>query len=99
MVYSIYLRGAGVYGRGGWTTNFAQSRLIEVSENTGGHAYFQDFTDPVSISPFLTDFQDRLENQYKVTIEDVNGKGVQPVKVRSEVPGLKIEAPTHIYAR
>jgi hypothetical protein len=99
MVYSIYLRGAGLYGRGGWTTNFAQSRLIEVSEDTGGHAYFQDFTDPVSISPFLTDFETRLDNQYKMTIEDLNGKGVQPVKVRSEVPGLKIEAPTHIYAR
>ncbi len=99
LVYSIYLRGAGLYGRSGWVTNFAQSHLIEVSQETGGHAYFQGFTDPVTISPFLKDFQDRLENQYQVTIEALNEKGVQPVKLRTEAPGLKIEGPTHIYVR
>jgi hypothetical protein len=53
----------------------------------------------VTISPFLHDFEDRLNNQYRVTIAALNGKGVQPVKVRTEVPGLKIEAPTRIYLR
>jgi hypothetical protein len=99
MVYSIYLRGAGLYGRGEWATNFAQSRLSDVSQETGGHAYFQDFTDPVTISPFLSDFQDRLDNQYEVSIETFNEKGVQLVKVRTELPGLKIEGPTHVYVR
>jgi hypothetical protein len=99
MVYSIYLRGAGVYGQSAWVTNFAQSRLIEVSDETGGYAYFEGFTDPVSISPFLKDFQDRLDNQYQVTIEALRQKGVQPVKLRTELPGLKIQGPTHIYLR
>ena len=99
MVYSIYLRGAGLYGRGGWGTNLAQSRLMEVSQKTGGHEYFEGLTDPVAISPFLSDLQDRLENQYQLTIEGLNDKGVQPVKVRTELPGLKIESPTHVYVR
>jgi hypothetical protein len=99
MVYSIYLRGAGDGWSGGWRTNFAQSRLIDVSEETGGFAYFQGFSDPVSISPFLNDFQDRLENQYQVTIESFSEKGVQPVKFRTELPGLKIQGPNHIYVR
>lgn len=99
LVYSIYLRGAGLYGRSGEVTNFAQSRLIEVSQETGGHAYFEAFTDPVTIAPFLSDFQNRLENQYQVIFEAPNGKGDQSVKVRTEVPGLKIEAPTHIFVR
>lgn len=99
LVYSIYLRGAGLYGRGGWVTNVAQSRLLEVSQETGGHAYFQDLTDPVSILPFLNNFQDRLNNQYKITIEALNRKGVQPVKLRTEVPGVKIEGPTHVFVR
>ncbi len=43
MVYSIYLRGAGIYGEGTWTRNVAQSRLLQVSEQTGGYAYFQGF--------------------------------------------------------
>ena len=99
MVYSIYLRGAGSYGRNSWVTNFGQSRLIETSEETGGHAYFEAFTDPVTIAPFLTDFQDRLQNQYRLTIDATHDKGVQPVKVRTELPGLKIEGPTRIYVR
>jgi hypothetical protein len=97
LVYSIYLRGSGDYGRSGWVTDFSQSRLIEVSENTGGQAYFQDLGDPVSISPFLDDFESRLDNQYLVTIQGPSEKGVQAIKVRTETPGLKIEAPTHIY--
>jgi hypothetical protein len=99
MVYSIYLRGAGFYGTGAWVTNLAQSRLIEVSEETGGHAYYQGFTDPVSISSFLTDFQNRLENQYEVTVEGLIDKGVQPVKLHTDLRGPKIEGPTHVYVR
>jgi hypothetical protein len=97
MVYSIYLRGAGLYGGGAWVTNFAQSRLSEVSQETGGYAYFEDFTDPVTIAPFLKDFQDRLDNQYQVTFDALHEKGVRPVKLRTELPGLKIQSPTHIY--
>jgi hypothetical protein len=99
MVYSIYIRDAGLYDRGGWVTNFAQSRLNQVSDETGGHAYFQAFSDPVTISPFLKDFEERLENQYKVTIEAVNRKGVQPVKLRTELPGVKIQGPTQVFVR
>jgi hypothetical protein len=96
-VYSVYLRGAGDFSRFGRATNLAQSRLIEVSEQTGGYAYFQGFGDPVSIGPFLDDFRNRLANQYKLTYEAKAAHGVQAVKLRTESPGLKIEAPTRIY--
>ena len=99
MVYSIYLHGAGLSGRNGWVTNVAQSRLIKVSQETGGYAYFQGFTDPVTISPFLNDLQDRLENQYLVTVDALNEKGFQSVKLQTESPGLKIEGPRYIYVR
>ncbi|HWC96296.1 MAG TPA: hypothetical protein VG456_06095 [Candidatus Sulfopaludibacter sp.] len=97
MVYSIYLRGAGGYGRGGWATTIAQSRLMEVSDETGGHAYFEALSDPVTISPFLNNLQDRMDNQYRVTFQAVNQKGFQPVKLKTEVPGIKVTGPTHIY--
>lgn len=97
VVYSVYMRDAGLYDRGSRTTLFAQSRLQEVTQETGGYAYFQDFTNPVSIAPFLTNLQNRLDHQYQVTIEASNRRGIQPVKVRSEVPGLKIEGPTRVY--
>jgi hypothetical protein len=96
-VSSIYLRDAGLYDRGGRVTNFAQSRLLQVSDATGGHAYFQGFTDPVSLHPFLADFTKRLDSQYLVTIEARNAKkGVQPLSVRSELRGVKIEGPTRV---
>lgn len=99
MVYSIYLRGAGPYGRNNWVTNFAQSRLMEVSRETGGCAYSLGLTDPVTITPYLKDFRDRLDNQYRVTIEALSDRGVQPVKLRTELRGLKIEGPTQVYVR
>ena len=86
-VYSIYLRGAGFYGRGGWVTTIAQSRLIQVSQETGGYAYFEDFNDPVTIAPFLSDLQDRLDHQYQLTFKALSGHGMQPVKLRTECPG------------
>jgi hypothetical protein len=97
MVYSIYLRGAGPYGRSDWATNYAQSRLMEVSDETGGYAYSMGLTDPVTLSPFLKDLRERLDNQYRVTIEAWNQKGVQPVKVRSELRAVKIDGPSRIY--
>ena len=98
-VYSIYLRGAGFYGRSTWVTNFAQGRLLEVSQETGGYAYFQDFSDPVSIRPFLDDFESRLANQYKLTFEALNQRGLQRVKLRTELPGLKLEGPSRVYVQ
>ncbi|SPE34029.1 exported hypothetical protein [Candidatus Sulfopaludibacter sp. SbA3] len=98
-IYSIYLRGAGLYGRGGWATTMAQSRLIQVSQETGGYAYFQDLSDPVTIAPFLSDFQDRLDNQYLLTFQPLNGRGTQQVKLRTEVPGVKVEGPSRVYVR
>jgi hypothetical protein len=97
LVYTIYLRGAGLYGRSAWGTNNAQSRLIEVSEETGGYAYFEGLSDPVTISPFLNDLRDRLDHQYRVTIQALNGKSVQPVKLRTESRGSKVSGPTRIY--
>ncbi len=99
MVYSIYLRGAGLYGRASWNTTIAQSRLSIVSQETGGFAYFQGMEDPVAIAPFLNDFEDRLDHQYRLTIAASAPKGVQPVKVHTELPGLKIDAPSYIYVR
>jgi hypothetical protein len=52
----------------------------------------------VSIAPFMDDFRNRLANQYKLTYDEAKAaRGVQAVKLRTELPGLKIEAPTRIY--
>jgi hypothetical protein len=97
-VSSIYLRGSGLYGRGAWTTTMAQSRLMQVTEETGGYSYFEAMTDPVDIAPFLNDFHHRLEDQYEVTFA-VSRRGEQPLKLQTELPGVKIEGPSMIYVK
>lgn len=101
MVYSIYFRDAGRYGRGGWVQTMAQSRLQQLCEDTGGTAYFQALTSPVSVTPYLQDMRDRLENQYQMIIDapKPDRSGVQPVTVRTESPSLKVQAPKEIYVR
>jgi hypothetical protein len=98
-VYSVYLRGAGFYGQRGLVRDFAQSRLTEVGAKTGGYAYFQDLTDPVTIAPFLSDFRDRLDHQYRVTFDALNKRGLEPVKLRTGLLGVKIEGPSRVYVR
>jgi len=97
MVYSIYLRGTGLYGRNGWVTNFAQSRLIQLGEETGGYAYFEDFRDPVDIAPFLSDLRDRLDHQYQVVLAPPGEKGYLQAKLRTETKALKVTGPTLVY--
>jgi hypothetical protein len=97
MVYSIYLRGSGGYGRNSQVTNFAQSRLMEVGEETGGYAYFEDFSDPVTIAPFLADLRDRFDHQYQVVLTAPNSKGYVQSKLRTETHGLKVSGPTLVY--
>jgi hypothetical protein len=96
-VSCVYLRGAGEYGLSMRLVNLAQSRLLEIGQETGGQAYFQGLIDPVSIRPFLNDFRDRLERQYKLTFEARDKRGVQEIKVRAELPGVKIEGPSRVY--
>jgi hypothetical protein len=97
MVYSIYLRGAGRAGQSGRATAFGQAHLIEVGDETGGYAYFEDFRDPVTITPFLDDLIDRLDHQYLVTLGPLSDKGFQAAKVHTESKGLKVVGPTRIY--
>jgi hypothetical protein len=97
MVYSIYLRGAGYRGLNSRVIETAQSRMMEVSDQTGGYAYFEEFTDPVSVTPFMKDLQDRLNNQYEATFQVSSAKGIRPVKLKTETPGLKVTGPSRIY--
>lgn len=96
LVYSIYMRGEGLFGTGDWTINMAQSRLDQVSKATGGEAYFEGFTTPVSLAPYLKQLDQRLNNQYRVTFVADKNSGLQRVEFRSELPGIKLIAPQQV---
>lgn len=98
-VYSVYLRGASLYTPSDWAMNPGQSNLLALSNATGGHFYCEGLNNPVSLRPYLEDLGQRFANQYRITFEARNDAGSQAVTVEAEAAGLKIIAPTRVYAQ
>lgn len=96
LVSSVYFRGAGFYSERGFGQTMSQSRLIQVAQATGGEAYFEGFNSPVSLTPYLNQFMNRLNRQYRVTFEANANAGLQRVAFRSELPGVKVTGPTEV---
>ncbi len=67
LVHSIYYAGAGHAGHSYYQTNWGQSYLSRLGDETGGEAYWQGFQSPVSFAPYLDDLAVRFGNQYLMT--------------------------------
>jgi hypothetical protein len=92
IVYTIYWGDAHGVGRGPWSTTMAQGYLTQLTDQTGGESWFEGLGNPVSLHPFLDDLSGRLSEQYRVTFAK-SGGGLKPVRVTTEVPGVKLVAP------
>jgi hypothetical protein len=70
-----------------------------VTTETGGEAYFLGYDTPVSFSPYLDDLTRRLTHQYLLTFLSKPRKkpGLQPVKIRTEVPNAELVAADMVY--
>lgn len=98
LVHSIYFAEAGHLGHSYWQINWGQNYLSELGDETGGEAYWQGLTSPVSFDPFLKDLAQRLQNQYLLTVVPRDGKGgLAPVHVSSSEAGVSLMAPSQIY--
>jgi len=98
IVHSIFFRNTGRFDNSQWTEAGAQNYLLQVSQGTGGRAYWQGFGNPVSFSPFLDDLATRLKNQYELGIlaKPGNKPQLQTLKVKVSTPGTKVDAPQKI---
>lgn len=97
LVYSIYMQNAGAYGTSTLGVTLGQSLLTQVAEATGGQAYFEGLSTPVSLTPYLHEFSRALQNQYKVTFVAKDSSGAQSLKLRTEVPGVTLTGPRTAY--
>jgi len=95
VVHSIFYRDTGRFDNSQWTEAGAQNYLLQVSDGTGGKAYWQGFGNPVSFSPFLDDLHTRLMNQYELGIlaKPKSKADLQTLKVKTTASGVKIDAP------
>jgi hypothetical protein len=97
LVYSIYMQDAGRYGRSSLGVTLGQSLLGQVSDATGGNAYFEGMNTPVSLTPYLDQFSRALQNQYKLTFVAKDDPGAQSLKLSTELPGVKLTGPRTAY--
>ena len=94
VVYSIFWHNQGFLSRTNYETNAGQNYLFQVADATGGTVYYQGTLNPVSISPFLSDLANRLENQYELSVPVKPEKKVSyaSLRVKTDVGGVNLKA-------
>lgn len=90
-VYSIYFTDAG-YGRHGSFSG--QSYLAEIAQGTGGTSFYQGTGNPVSIAPYLRQFQDAVMESYVATFPVDSNKKQVSLKIASTLPKAKPRIPS-----
>jgi hypothetical protein len=94
-VYSIYYSDAGF--RGGRGSFSGQSYLLQVAQGTGGAAYYQGTGSPVSLIPFLKQFQNALAETYVATFPvEANNKKMVSLKLSTTLPKTKVNGPQEV---
>jgi hypothetical protein len=93
-VYSIYYSDAGFRGNRGSFSG--QSYLQQVAEGTGGVAYYQGTGNPVSLAPFLKQFQSAISETYVATFPVDGNKKMVSLKVSTTLPKTKLNAPEQV---
>ena len=97
-VSSIYYRDAG-YG-GSAASLSGQSYLQQVSNATGGEAYYQGEMSPISLTPFFKQFVHAISETYVVTFAaDASAGGREHLvrlKMSTSMPKMKLRHPDQI---
>lgn len=99
IVHSIYFGAVGHSGHSYSRINWGQNYLSQLGDETGGEAYWQGLSNPVSFAPFLEDLTRRLNDQYLLTFQAKPEKkaSYQSVKLRTELPHVELVAPDKVY--
>jgi hypothetical protein len=101
IIHAIFVSAASSSGRSRNIANSGQGNLNTVTNGTGGQAFFQGFTTPISFEPFLTQLDLVLKNQYFLawmTNRSKNSKGeLRSFKVTTERSGAQITAAQKVY--
>jgi VWFA-related protein len=99
IVYAMFANGSSGYSSTLFLLNNGQGSLLRLADETGGQAYFQGNQTPLSFAPFLDKLATALNHQYLLTFRaQLSAKGnYQPVRISTEVPGVKLIAPPRVY--
>ena len=93
-VYGFYAPTVGAGGNNFLTSN-AQSSLLHLANESGGHAFFQGTGPPVSFEPYLRELESALERQAALTFLSTHmNKGFHKISITSATPGVHVAYPT-----
>lgn len=99
-VYPIYYPSSTTGENSSPTALGAQGALDRLADETGGRAFFQGLSTPVSIDPFLRQIRFALSRQFVLTYLSTHmKKGYHKVQVISTNPEIRIEHPKGYYYR
>ena len=93
-IYSIYFADAGI--RGGAANFSGQSYLSQIAEASGGRAYYEGTGNPVSMVPFLKQFQHDVSETYIASFNAPSDQKLVRVKVSTKLPKTKLTAPEQV---
>lgn len=98
-IWSIYIPDAGHLGRRPFRAFNAQSNLSQMSEESGGEAYYLGFAMPVTLKPYFDEIQRHLDNQYLLSFVGNGGpKGkFETMRSTTEVPSVQIMTPSQVF--
>lgn len=90
-VYSIYFSDAGFHGgRGSFS---GQSYLQQVADATGGTSFYQGSYSPVSLTPYLDQFEKAVSESYIATFVVPGEKNLVRLNVKTKLAKAKVHAP------
>jgi hypothetical protein len=97
-VYAIYASGVGHSGHSLYRINWGQNNLAQLTELTGGESYFQGFQTPISYAPYLEQFADRLNHQYRLEFlaPQDRRETFRRIRLQTEVPNAELLAAERI---
>jgi len=98
VIFSIYYRDQGRLGSSFYETDAGQNYLTQVADATGGNFYSAGLTNPVSLTPFLSDLKTRLDNQYELSVPVRPDKKVSyaDLKLKTDIGNLKLKAANRV---
>src|SRR5882762_530606 len=93
-VYAFFAPTVAAAGNGSLIPN-GQSLLQKLSDQTGGHAFFQGFSAPTSFVPFIRELSSALDRQIALTYLSTHPKkGFHRIKIVSLTPDVELNYPT-----
>jgi hypothetical protein len=94
-VYSIFFNDAG-FGRGRGSFS-GQNYLSQLAEGTGGLSLYQSTgQNPVSMAPYLKQFQDSISRTFVATFPVDANKKLVSLKTSTDLPKTKLRAPNQV---